>query len=62
MAWQKIVTRLGVGACPSCLNPGFNYQKGADPYDHERAAIECPKCEWKGIVRELVIISDRKSN
>jgi hypothetical protein len=62
MAWKKIVTRVGVGCCPACQNPGFDYRKGADPHDDEIAAIECPKCGWKGIVRELVIVQDPKAN
>jgi predicted nucleic-acid-binding Zn-ribbon protein len=56
MAWEKIVKRIGVGGCPKCRNPGFDYQEGSDPHDDEVAAIRCPKCGWKGILRELVII------
>jgi hypothetical protein len=56
MAWKKIVQRIGVGACPACQNPGFNYQEGADPHD------VCPKCGWKGIVHELVIVPHSDAN
>jgi hypothetical protein len=62
MAWKKIVQRIGVGACPECQNPGFDYQEGADPRDAERAPIVCPKCGWKGIVYELVIIPHSDAN
>lgn len=60
MAWEKIVQRVGIGACPECGNPGFDYQQGGDPDDHQRAAIICPKCGWKGIIRDLVIIPKAK--
>jgi hypothetical protein len=60
MPWKKIVQRVGVGACPNCQNIGFDYQAGANPYDHERAAIECPVCGWKGLVREIVIVPEPK--
>jgi hypothetical protein len=53
MAWEKIVKRIGLGCCPKCRNPGFDYQEGADPQDDESAAVECSKCGWKGILREM---------
>ena len=51
-------TRLGPGCCPRCQNAGFDFQKGANPRDDEMAAIECPNCGWKGLLRELVIVVD----
>jgi DNA-directed RNA polymerase subunit RPC12/RpoP len=62
MAWEKIVQRVGVGACPKCLNIGFDYQAGANPHDDERAAVECPACGWRGIAKEMVIAPEPKSN
>lgn len=58
MAWEKIVERLGPGCCPRCQYPGFNFQRDANPDDDEVAAIECPNCGWKGLLRELVIVVD----
>ena len=58
MAWKKVVQRLGPGCCPACQSPGFNFQNGANPRDDEVAAIECPACGWKGLLRELVIVVD----
>ena len=58
MTWKKVVQRLGSGCCPACQNPGFNFQKGANPRDDEVAAIECPACGWKGLLRELAIVVD----
>jgi uncharacterized C2H2 Zn-finger protein len=53
MAWEKIVQRLGSVwlCCPKCRSVEVEYPEGAD-FD-ELAVVECPKCGWKGIGRDL---------
>jgi len=62
MAWKKVVERIGVGGCPKCQNPGFDYQEDADRSLDENAPVQCPSCGWKGILREMVIVPTPKAN
>jgi len=52
MAWERIVQRLGAATlcCPTCRSVELAYPDG--DYD-EVAPVECLKCGWKGVGREL---------
>jgi Zn ribbon nucleic-acid-binding protein len=51
MAWERIVQRLGSTqpSCPKCRNVEIKFED-------ELAAVECSKCGWKGLCRELASI------
>jgi len=52
MAWERIVQRLGTFTlcCPTCRSVELVYPDG----DFEEVApVECPRCGWKGVGREL---------
>jgi Zn ribbon nucleic-acid-binding protein len=51
MAWERIVQRLGSAqpCCPKCRNVEIKFED-------ELAPVECSKCGWKGVCRELALI------
>ena len=60
MAWEKIVQRVGIGCCPKCRSPGFNFVSDDEWHKDELARVRCPECGWTGLARDKLIVRDPK--
>ncbi len=61
MAWKKIVTFEGVGCCPKCRNPGFDYVSDDEWRKDNYASVKCPACGWTGLLGDIAMIPETGS-